>query len=277
MNSANWSETSNDDNQPGNPSTIGGINRLSDAHKRSLYSQLIPQKLLEIYNIPPTLIDEQGNDLLQLNCPEGSSAAELSFFHRFNVRDPVLYGELTDTLSGQIHILFYTIRDPDGPRFNVDIMPDGSSTKMGTMSRNIEAEKAALEAGLAPSQIRPGLRLLGEGIEAFEIFVSKLNQMMYFLEPLHYHNAVILEKYGFAYQQGRKLMERIHAGFAENGDLLSKLDGSTSFRQPRAANTLRLRSWAIHDGILGEPFTKVTMYKFINKNAEVHTCGNIPW
>jgi len=267
----------NKDDHPIHPSTIGGINQLPEDEKRAIYSRVIPQKLLEIYDISPTLIDPQGNNLLELNCPANSSVVELSFYHRHGAQDPVMYGEITDTLNGQIHILFYTIMDPDGPRFDVDKMPDGTSTKMGSLCRNLEAEKAAMEAGLAPAQIRPGLRLLSEGIDAFEYFVFSLEQTIFFSEPLHYHNAVILERHGFAYQQGRKLMERIHAGFAPGGDLLSRLDSSTPFRQPEAAHSLRLRSWAIHDGILGEHFTDVTMYKIVGKTVDVHTCGDIPW
>lgn len=186
----------NEDDHPIHPSTIGGINQLPEDEKRAIYSRVIPQKLLEIYDISPTLIDPQGNNLLELNCPAISSVVELSFYHRHGAQDPVMYGEITDTLNGQIHILFYTIRDPDGPRFDVDKMPDGTSTKMGTLCRNLEAEKAAIKAGLAPAQIRPGLRLLSEGIDAFENFVLSLEQTFFFSEPLHYHNAVILEHTG---------------------------------------------------------------------------------
>lgn len=273
----NWNVNTSEDDYSFHPSTIGGINQLPDDEKRAIYSRVIPQKLLEIFNISPTLIDPMGNDLLELNCPASSSVVELSFYHRHGAEDPVMYGEITDTLNGQIHILFYTIRDPDGPRFDVDKMPDGISTKMGTLCRNLEAEKSAMEAGLAPAQIRPGLRLLAEGIEAFENFVLSLEQTIFFSEPLHYHNAVILERHGFAYQQGRKLMERIQTGFTPGGDMLHKLDSSTPFRRPEAAYSLRLRSWAIHDGILDEPFTNVTMYKIIGKDAGIFTCGDIAW
>ena len=72
-------------------------------------------------------------------------------------------------------------------------------------------------------------------------------------------------------------MERIQAGFSEGGDLLPLLDGSTPFRQPGAQDSIRLRSWAIHDGILGEPFTNVTMYKRIGKPAGLNTSGECAW
>jgi hypothetical protein len=107
--------------------------------------------------------------------------------------------------------------------------------------------------------------------------VGELGHGLYFTEPLYYHNAIIFERLGFAYQQGRRLMERIQKGFSPAGDLIPLLDGSTPFRKPEAANHIRLRSWAIHDGILGESFTNVTMYKRVGKHAGVSTCSGCEW
>jgi len=47
-------------------------------------------------------------------------------------------------------------------------------------------------------------------------------------------------------------MKRIHELFQPGGALLRKLDGRSPFRQPDFADTVRGRSWAIHDGILLE-------------------------
>jgi len=94
---------------------------------------------------------------------------------------------------------------------------------------------------------------------------------------LYYHNAVIFERYGFAYQMGKRRMDEIQAGFREGGELSQKLDGSSPFRSPMAANSIRLRSWAIHDGILGEPFTNVTMYKRVGKSADINTTSGSEW
>jgi hypothetical protein len=197
--------------------------------------------------------------------------------HQFDFPDPIQYGHLTDTLNGQIHILLYILNDPDSPRYDVDKMPNGLPTVFGTQKRNIDAEIAAMTNGLAPGQVRRGLRLLKNAIQAFENFVTSLNHDIYFVEPLSYHNAVIFEKYGFSYQKGLKLMERIQSGFSPEGDLFKKLDGSTPFRLPEFARSIRLRSWAIHDGILGEPFSEVTMYKYVGKSAKANTCFDCSW
>ena len=256
------------------PSTIGGINKLPESEKRAIYARYIPQELIQKF----TLSDLTDNkELLQFRFVPGSSDVEMRLYHQAGFADPILYAHLTDTLNGQIHVLLYILNDPASPRFDVDRMPDGSTTKFGTLMRNLDAEKAALQAGLAPGQVRRGLRLLRPAMAAFEEFIVSLGHDMYHVEPLYYHNAVIFERYGFAYQMGKRRMEAINSGFQEGGEYRSKLDSSNPFRSSQAANSIRLRSWAIHDGILGEPFTNVTMYKRVGKSADVNTTSDSEW
>jgi len=256
------------------PSTIGGLNKLPEAEKRAIYARYIPKELTEKFNLPELT---GHTDRLQFRFAEGSSDVEMRVYHQPGFPDPVLYAHLADTLNGQIHVLLYILNDPQAPRFDVDRMPDGSPTRFGTLKRNLEAEKAAMDYGLAPGQVRRGLRLLQPATTAFEEFVTGLGHDMYFVEPLYYHNAVIFERYGFAYQMGKRRMEAIHAGFQKGGDHHQRLNGSSSFRSPGAANSIRLRSWAIHDGILGEPFTDVTMYKRVGTHASVSTTPGCDW
>jgi hypothetical protein len=259
------------------PTTVMGINQLDPSEKRETYARIIPPELLQHLNIDPRMIDENGNELLSIKAPNGSHSVEVSLRHQVDFPDPVLFGHLTDTLNGQIHILLYILNDPSAPRFEVDRLPDGRPTVFGTKLRNLEAEEAAMDAGLAPGQIRRGLRMLSAAIAGFEKFTISLQHDLYFAEPLYYHNALIFEQYGFNYQKGKKRMEAIQAGFSPGGHLLQKLDGSTPFRAPEAANSIRLRSWAIHDGILGEPFTEVTMYKHVGTQAGINTCLGCSW
>jgi hypothetical protein len=134
-----------------------------------------------------------------------------------------------------------------------------------------------MQAGLSPGQVRRGFRLARPASEAFEEFIVSLGHDMFFVEPLYYHNAVIFERYGFSYQMGKRQMDNIHTGFREGGELWQRLDESSPFRSPQAANSIRLRSWAIHDGILGEPFTNVTMYKRVGKSAGINTAPGCKW
>ncbi len=256
------------------PSTIGGINKLPENEKRAIYARYIPGELTRKFHLTELARNE---DLLQFRFASGSSDVEMCLYHQVGFQDPLLYAHLADTLNGQIHVLLYVLNDPEAPRFNVDKMPDGSPTRFGTLQRNIEAEKSAMDYGLAPGQVRHGLRLLQPATSAFEDFLISLGHDMYYVEPLYYHNAVIFERYGFAYQIGKRKMEAIHSGFQEGGELYQRLDDSNPFRSLQAANSIRLRSWAIHDGILGEPFTSVTMYKRVGKSANITTTPGCEW
>jgi acetoin utilization protein AcuC len=53
--------------------------------------------------------------------------------------------------------------------------------------------------------------------------------------------------------------------------LHARLDGSTPFRRPSLALTVRGRAWAIHDGILDEPWESPKMYKTVGVHAGVDT------
>lgn len=256
------------------PSTIGGINKLPDPEKRAIYARYIPNHLIDKYHLGNLA---ENNELLKFRFAPGSSDVELMLYHEPGFPDPILYAHLSDNISGQIHILLYILNDPASPRFDVDKMPDGTPTQFGIRKRNIEAEIAAMNVGLAPGQIRRGLKILRQGMQAFEDFVTSLGHEMYFVEPLYYHNAVIFERYGFSYQLGRRLMNEIQAGFGEGDMFRQRLDDSNPFRSIGAANSIRLRSWAIHDGIMDKPFTNVTMYKRVGNLARINTAPGCEW
>jgi hypothetical protein len=259
------------------PSSISAINRLPLPEKRRLYARFVPSELLMRFDIPTDFLDRDGRDLLTLRARAGAADVHVDLRHEFGARDPLLYTHLTDTVNGQIHVLLYVVNDPASPRFDVDIMPDGTPTKFGVFRRNLQAERAAMQAGLAPGQVRSGLRMLSYSIASFETFVSELRHEFFFVEPLAYHNAVVFEKYGFRYAKGRALMDRIHEEFQADRRLYNALDGSTPFRQPGMAKSIRGRSWAIHDGIMGHPYSGVTMYKQIGVKGEVDTFPYGAW
>jgi len=256
------------------PSTIGGINNLPEKEKRAVYARYIPDVLLQKFNLPDLTHNQQQ---LKFRFASGSSDVEMMLYHETGFQDPVLYAHLSDTLNGQIHVLLYILNDPVSPRFNVDKMPDGTPTQFGIRRRNLEAETSALQAGLAPGQVRHGLHMFRQAMATFEDFIVGLGHDMYFVEPLYYHNAVIFERHGFSYQMGRRRMEGINLGFKDGGELSQKLDESNPFRASNAGTSIRLRSWAIHDGIMGEPFTNVTMYKRVGKSAELNTTPGCKW
>ena len=258
--------------------SIRGINDLQGDMPEAIYRTLIPDALLDQYQIDPcTLCDAAGNRLVEFACPRGVGTVELRVWHQAGAQDPLLYLQLADTINNQLSVLLFVANDPTSPRFGVDRDPSGQRTQFGTVYRNIEAEIAAMHAGLAPGQVRRGLKLTRKLIPIFEAFVSRLGHQIFFMEPLAYHTALLFERYGCAYSQGRAKMEWINREFGPCGELSQRLDGSTPFRQPSAQFTSRGRSWAIHDGILGEHFTGMRMYKRVGVNGGVCTFPEGHW
>jgi len=254
--------------------SIRQINNLPPAQKEAIYRRLIPPEALLRFGIPLSLVDRQGRPLLACVCEPATSSVTISLRHRWEAQDPVIHLEMADTTNNQLEVLLFVVNDPDSERFDVDRMPDGRETNFGLDCRNVEEEIRAMRAGLAPGQVRRGARLARRLIPRFEGFVAQLGHDRFHIWPLAYHNAILFERYGFAYTVGQGKMEWIHQEFGPGGVLRRRLDGSTPFRQPGAARTVRGRSWAIHDGILGEPFTGVRMYKRVGIHAGVCTFPN---
>jgi hypothetical protein len=222
----------------------------------------------------PDLHLPHGAPLVQIHCQENTSSVEIDVRHPSDTRDAMLYVQMADTASQQIEVLLLVVNDPAAPRFDVDRDWQGEQTKCSTASRNSSAEQSAMKAGLAPGQVRKGLRMARSMIPAMESFVEHLGKDHFLMEPLAYHNAILFERYGFAYMTGEARMREIDRGFRPGGRLFERLDGSTPFRQPGAEKTVRGRSWAIHDGILGHPWTGIRMYKRVHCAAGVCTFPN---
>lgn len=254
------------------------INELAPALKERIYRRLLPTKLLQDYGIDPeTLCDGQGRRLVTFTCPAGSRIVEVDVRPSIDFPDPLLYVELADTRLNQIEVLLFAVNDPQAERFETDRDWRGERTKFGTFSRNIPEEIRAMKAGLAPGQVRKGLRLSRTLLPLFEEFVNCLGQDYYLMEPLAYHDAILFERLGCNYVQGLRRMQWIHLGFQPDGLLNEKLDGSTPFLQADAWRTIRGRSWAIHDGILGEPWHGIKMYKRVGHHAGTDTFPGGPY
>lgn len=259
------------------PHTIREINELPAAEKLAIYHSLISDWVLDLFQIDPATLTIEGQSVVKVVCPPRSWSMEMSIYHHPSAFEPAIYVHLADSNLGQLMVLLVQISDPTAPRFYVDILPNGTSTNLGTTHRNIPEEIRAMTAGLAPGQVRTGLRGFRQTVPVFEAFVRKMQHDIFMIEPLSYHNAIVFERYGFNYLYGKKDMEQIHQGFLPGGELHQKLDGSTPFRQPDAGQSIRGRSWAIHDGILGHPFTGFQMYKRIEHTSDINTFPDGEW
>lgn len=259
------------------PDSIRGINALPEPQKRTIYQTLIPEWLYGDYGLDRETLTVDGVPVVEIRCPKGSRAFEIAVRRRAGDPDPMLFLNMADTFNNRLIVLLVIINNPDAPRFNTDYDAEGNKTQFGTVSRNIGEELSALQAGLAPGQVREGLRWFRQLVPIFEQFVANMGQDLFFMEPLAYHNAVVCERYGFNYERGYQQMARIDRGFQPGGEHYAKLTANNPFRCPEFWRSVRGRSWAIHDGILGHPFTGVQMYKRLGVDAGIRTFTGQQW
>jgi len=259
------------------PNSIREINNLDESSKRSIYSTLLPEWLFTNYGIDRDTLTYDGQSVVKFRCPSGSRVLEINVRHHVDDADPMLYLNMADTFNNQLIVLLVVVNDPDAPRYDIDIDEQGNPTHLGTSGRNLRAEEQALKAGLAPGQVRKGLRVFKQAVPVFEDFVQKMGHDIFFIEPLAYHNAIVFERYGFSYLHGYQEMLNIDQAFHPGGGYYNKLSANRVFRQPDFWKTIRGRSWAIHDGILGHPFTGFQMYKRIGIHAGITTVSDAAW
>lgn len=254
--------------------SIRQINALPEEKKAQVYCHLIPSDLLPQFGIDPiSWSNAEGVKLVDIDATPGTGFLRIRVIPFPDFPDPLFQLELGDTGNNQLEVLLVVINDPYSERFDVDRDWTGEPTKFGLMRRNLSEEERAMKAGLAPGQVRRGLRQMSRQQKLVEDFADDLGHEIYLANPLGYHNAIFLEWQGFSYIRGRPKMKWIHHEFQPGGELFQELDGSNPFRMTALARTVRGRSWAIHDGILGEPWPtlEVTMFKRVSHRAGVCT------
>ena len=252
--------------------TIPEINALPPMVSEALYARLIPPVLFERFHIDPaTLCDGAGTRLVRITAPAGKPWARVELRASPDDRDPALLVDVEMSPLAVPELAFVQIADPSRPRYAIDRDPSGRDTLLGTTARNVDEEVRAMNDGLAPGQVRPGLRLLPRVLDAMESFCGLIGQELFLIEPLFYHSAILYERRGCGYLFGREVMEEIHGEFGDSGAYRAALDGSSPFRRPGAALSARGRSWALHDGVGGSAWGGVKMYKAARMHAGIDT------
>jgi len=257
------------------PVTIQALNNLPDNAKLRLYRALIPLQVLAEFDI--NLRTWKNPDKLQqvkLDAEQGSDKVKIHAWHGEDPLNEFFYLELADNSYNGIDLNFLIANNPTSELFRTDYDAEGKETLFGTVRRNLIEEQRAMQAGLAPGQIREGLRCSNIVFNHIETFLTMMAHHAFFLEPLTYVSAWIFERRGFAYSKGHQLMDTIHKEFQPGGELHKALDGSTPFRQPDQWKTVRGRAWAIHDGILqvlDKKWDDLKMIKQVGRHAGVDT------
>ncbi len=240
-------------------------------------ASLLPRELSRHYDLPrPSPACMKSPYTYKLIRPGDRGDLRLEVWPLPSNEDPCFVVELHTNYLGQIEISWISANDLNSRRYNVATngrLPLAPASG----SRNIPEEIRALQAGLAPNQVRPGLRILSSALQSIELFAREQGICLLTIFPLSYHNAIEYEMHGFMYRSGKELMNRIHQGFRRGGPLFEKLDGSSPFRQPWMAGSLRGRSWAIHDGLLGAEWYAPEMYKILGSEYRVDTARGVTW
>jgi hypothetical protein len=261
---------------PARAGSIEELNALPPAVRDPLYCRLVPHEVFERLGADArTGRNAVGHQLVRVVATPGQPWARVEARASRDDRDPLLLVDVEMSPFLVPELAFVQVTDPTAERFGIDRDAEGRDTLFGTVSRNLVEEARALEAGLAPGQVRRGLRLLGRVLDTMAEFCRLLGTELFLVEPLFYHSALLYERHGCAYLFGRERMEEIHAAFQPGGPLHAALDGATAFRRPGFDATVRGRSWAVHDGILthldGATWGGVKMYRQTGRHAGVCT------
>lgn len=257
------------------PVTLKALNSLPENPKLRLYRTLIPIQVLAEFDINPrTWRNPDKLQQVKLDAEQESDKVKISAWYGDDPGNEFFYLELADNQYNGIDLNFLIVSNPTSPKYRTDYDEEGKETLFGTVRRNLPEEEKAMQAGLAPGQIREGLRCSNIVFQHIETFLTMMAHHAFFLEPLTYVSAWIFEKRGFAYSKGHQLMDTIHREFQPGGELHKALDGSTPFRQPEQWKTVRGRAWAIHDGILqviDRKWDDLKMIKQVGRHANVTT------
>ncbi|MBN1141427.1 MAG: hypothetical protein JXB25_06495 [Deltaproteobacteria bacterium] len=249
------------------------INRLGAAEKEACYAALLPEGIFSEFGIDPETLcgTEDGLRKVEIIAPEGLGLVRIEVRLAPADRDCLFFTELADTQYLQLELSFFLTNDPAAPRFDIDRDASGRDNHFGSCRRNIAEEIRAFNAGLAPHQVRRGKGLFRPFLPKLEVFSKALGAEMIVTEALCYANAIQYERHGFDYVTGKALMRWIDREFQPGGLLFRRLDGSSPFRAPGMEKTVRGRSWAIHDGIMDQPWDEVRMYKRPGVEAGIDT------
>jgi len=107
---------------------------------------------------------------------------------------------MSDTSYGQVNFEWAIVNDPDSERFT-STKPTKPNFFLPDLNQKHSEEIRAMQAGLAPGQVRRGLHKFQEVTHLVDTLLSKLEDRMIHGDPYAYHNAIELERLGYFYTQ----------------------------------------------------------------------------
>ena len=195
--------------------SIQEINALPRKMAEALYLRLVPDDLLQRFAIDPaTFRGRDGGRLVRITAPEGKPWVRVEVRQAEEDRDPALLVDVETSPLSVPELAFVQINDPTAPRYAIDSDVDGLDTLFGTASRNLAEELRAMQDGLAPGQVRRGLRA-GAGPGVMEPLLAH-GQGDLLIDPLFLPLGHPLRTPWVRLSHGREA-ESIHEGFGQVG------------------------------------------------------------
>ena len=267
--------------EPGLPGPITSIAGLLDASAEELARHLdllVPDELRDRFGLPEHAHwSAEPAGIHRWSPGPRAGTVRIEVWPDPRGEYPALALILADHRFGRLEAAWIALNDVEGARHQLGRDARDGPVPRGSNERNLEEEGLALGDGLAPNQVRPGLRMFRPLIQRIQSFALRLGADTLNVVPMAYHNAIQYERYGFTYSSEEVELAEIHRRFQPGGDLRERMDGSTPFRMPSMADTVRGRSWAIHDGILGQRWMPPPMYKFTERDFQTCTFPGAVW
>ena len=253
------------------------LNGLPAPLREGLYGRLIPPEVCARFGVDPaTGLNGAGHRLLRVFAPPEQSWARIELRASRDDRDPLV---LVDVEMGPFavpELSFVQVTDPDAERFAIDRDEDGAghALRHGDPQPRRGASRARGGTRPGPGAAWTAAPRSGAGLDGRLLPAAREGAVP---------GGAALLPLGAPLRAARlRLPARPRAdGRRSTGSSIraagctGRSTASTAFRQPGFARTIRGRSWAIHDGILGAldgmAWGGVKMYRLVGRPASVST------
>ncbi len=157
---------------------IPQIQALPEAEWFDLFSCLIPQECFSQFGIDPnTFEDSQGRLRLRVLYRGQGRILNVRITNPADPVDPIYSIFMQEYGEEGVEVLGLNINDPASERFEVDVDEYGRiPADLVSGRRNIPEEIRAMHAGLAPGQVRRGLRWTRGALEGLEEFLRRIKR-----------------------------------------------------------------------------------------------------
>ncbi len=239
------------------------INVLPSRVREEIYLRLVPDRLLAVVCLDRHDADGQrGHVPVRIAAPDGAAWARVELRAKPDDRDPALLLDIGHVGVRRARAVARADQRSVGRR----ALP---STATRTVSTPCSAPSAATRSrsgapwppGSPPARCDPGSACWGRCWSRWTTFAGSSGRSSTSWSRSSITRPSSTSDAAAATSSGASAWRQIHQGFQPGGDLHRRLDDSSPFRRRGLERTARGRSWAIHDGVLDDPWQGVKMFR----------------